>query len=422
MTPANHVVSFGPFTLDLATDALWRDGAELPLRPQARKVLRILVAHSGLHLSHEQMMRQAWDNMLVSKHTVTVTVSEVKRILGEYGSWITCNPKLGYCMEIPDSEELLREGWHHLSRRTREGMLRAVQCFEEAAAATGAESRALEGLSRAYLYLGVDGILPSSQIYPKFLEAHERVVKLRGYTAELRVDRGLGLHVFERRFAAAEAQLLDAVREQPKLAVAHVHLAMLYVALHRMEDARRCLRAARQADALGPALALAEILVPFASRDYEAAIAFGRRVLELHPYFPSAMAFYASVLETMGRYEEALEQYRLVCMMTPNVAWHRALEGVCLAKAGRAAQARSVLSHLEWMREKDHVDGYHLGLLYHALGRTDDAFRELERAYKEDCPALTMLDADPKMDPLRGDPRFLILRDKLFGSGAAVAS
>jgi tetratricopeptide (TPR) repeat protein/DNA-binding winged helix-turn-helix (wHTH) protein len=407
--------------LDLSTDTLRRDGLEIPLRPQANRALRALVSHSGLPLSHEQMLRHAWDGMQVSKHTVTVTVGEVKRALGEFGSWITCHAKLGYCLEIPGSEEMLRVGWHHLSRGTREGLEKSVRCFESAASA-GAEGRALEGLSRAYLTLGTYGMMAPSAAYPKFLEAHERLVSLRGYTPELRVDRGLGLHVFERRFVDAEAQLMQAVKEQPRLATAYVHLSVLYISWRRPEEAVEMLKAARAADALGPSLALAEILVRFCGRDFEAAAEYGKKVLELHPHYPSAVAFYAAALEALGRFDEALEQYHLVCLLAPDIAWYRVLEATCFAKTGKLKQARAVLAYLERLRGTDYVDGYHMSLLMHALGQPDEAFVELERAYKDGCPTLSLIDVDPKIDPLRSDPRFVSLRNKFFDQGNAVAS
>src|SRR3954464_8837090 len=71
VTSVGHSIAFGPFTLDLSTDTLHRDGLEIPLRPQARKVLRALVVQSGVYLDHGQMIRQAWEGILVSKHTVT---------------------------------------------------------------------------------------------------------------------------------------------------------------------------------------------------------------------------------------------------------------------------------------------------------------------------------------------------------------
>ncbi len=416
-----QVLTFGPFSLDLATDSLRREGRDIPLRPQASRVLRALVCHSGLPMSHEQMLRHAWEGMLVSKHTVTVTVGEVKRALGEYGSWIACHPKLGYCLEVPGSEEMLRLGWHHLNRGTREGLEKAVRCFQNAAAA-GAEGRALEGLSRAYIMLGTYGMMVPSTAYSKFLAAHQRVVELRGYTPEMRVDRGLGLYVFERRFEDAEAELLKALDEQPRLCNAYVHLAMLYTSWRRTDEALKMLEAARSADVLGPALALAEILVRFCERDFKAAVECGQKALELHPHYPSAIAFYAASLEALGRYDEALEQYHMVCMLAPDIAWYRALEASCFAKAGKIKQAKAVLDYLERLRLTDYVDGYHMSLAMHALGRTDDAFAELERACEDGCPTMSLIDVDPKIDALRGDPRFLIARNRLFAKGAAVAS
>ena len=177
MPTTGQVVTFGPFSLDLKSESLRRDSAEVPLRPQALRALKALVAHSGLHVDHDHMVRQAWNSVSVSKHTVTVTIAEVKRALGEYGAWITCHPRLGYCLEIPESEQLLRIGWHHVSRQTREGLEKALACFEQAATVTGAEGRALEGISRVTLTLGAFAMRSPRDTYPKFLETHQRVVE-----------------------------------------------------------------------------------------------------------------------------------------------------------------------------------------------------------------------------------------------------
>jgi hypothetical protein len=57
-----------------------------------------------------------------------------------------------------------------------------------------------------------------------------------------------------------------------------------------------------------------------------------------------------------------------------------------------------------------------MALLLDALGDRDQAFQELERAYREKSAVLFMLDVDPKLDALRKDGRFAVLRNKIFGS------
>ena len=78
------------------------------------------------------MIAEAWKGTFVSRHTVDVTVSEVKKTLGEYAGWITHRSKVGYCLEVPTSDALVRKGWHFWERRTRQGFERALQCFQQA--------------------------------------------------------------------------------------------------------------------------------------------------------------------------------------------------------------------------------------------------------------------------------------------------
>ncbi|MEI9814181.1 MAG: tetratricopeptide repeat protein [Acidobacteriota bacterium] len=224
-----------------------------------------------------------------------------------------------------------------------------------------------------------------------------------------------GLHLFERKFAEAEKMFLRALEGQPRLAPAYLRLSMLYISWRRQEEAVEMLHRAREADALGPGLALCEILVRMGGRDFEAAAEYGRRAIELHPHFPSALVFYASALEAMGQYQRALEQYRLACVLAPDIVWHRTLEAACMARMGRVEEARSILGEINKLRDYEYVDGYHTSILMQALGDNDAAFAELERALEDGCPTLSMMDVDAKLDPMHADPRFEQLRKRIFG-------
>jgi DNA-binding winged helix-turn-helix (wHTH) protein len=94
-------ITFGPFTIDPAASRLLRGGNELRMRLQAFHVLRTLAAHGGRVIDCEQLIREAWDGTIVSRHTVHVTIAEVRRILTDCGSWIVHQPKGGYCLRIP---------------------------------------------------------------------------------------------------------------------------------------------------------------------------------------------------------------------------------------------------------------------------------------------------------------------------------
>jgi len=411
-------VAFGPFRLDVAGSRLLKDGTELELRPQALHALRALIQNNGRHVGYEQMINQAWDGNLVSKHTVAVTINEVKKVLGEYGGWIRYRPKLGYRLEVPKSDELLKRGWHFWSRRTREGFEKALLCFQQAAKETDDDFRAFDGLALSYLLLGTYCMRAPREMYAGFLKAHGRAVALCGLTPELRADRAHGLHLFERKLKEAEAELLQAQREKPDAPEVYVRLTMLYATMGRLDDALAVLHQASGAHLLWPTVPANEILVRLCRREFDLAVACGERALELHPYLYLGRMFYGEALESLGRTEDALAQYQMARIMSPDLPWLRAAEARCLARNGRQREALEILANLEQRRASEYIDAFYMALLEDALGRRDEAFRELERAFEENSVMFFLMDVDPKLDGLRADPRFKPLRDRVFPGNA----
>jgi DNA-binding winged helix-turn-helix (wHTH) protein/tetratricopeptide (TPR) repeat protein len=409
-------VAFGPFSVDVAARRLRRGTAELALRPQAFRALNLLIQNAGQYVNHDQMIREAWDGISVSRNTISVTIAEVKKTLQEYGGWIRCRPKLGYVLEVPRGEDLIKKGWHLWERRTREGLEKALACFEEAAAEDASDFRAFEGISLSYLLLCTYGMRPPLDTYPKFLEAHNRAVALAGLTTALRSNRAHALHICERNLEEAEVELLQVLREEPKLGIIYVRLAILYSTMGQLDDALRMILRGRAADPLCPVLLSTETFIRLCRREFDEAAVCGKSSIDLHPYQHVGRVHYADALERTGRVDEALAELRLVCVMSPDLPWLRALEGRCLARHGRLSEALAALDELQRLREHEYVDAYFMALLLDAFGKRDEAFTELERALRENSATLFLLDVDVRGQELRKDPRFKHLRRKVFGA------
>ncbi len=404
-------IPFGPFSLDISNSRLLRDGIPIEVRPQALHVLQVLLQNSGRFVGYEQMIQEAWNGTLVSKHTVAVTVGEVKKILGEFGPWISYRPRLGYCFEAPKADDLVRQGWHCWNRGTREGFEKGL-CYFQRAARESHDPRAFAGASMCYMMMGTCGMRPAREMYEGFLQAHRRAVALSGLTPDLRADRAQGLHIFEHRIAEAEADLLQALQDKPRWAPAHIRLTMLYSGTGRLDQALEQVEEVRAIDPLSIYLPSSEVFVRFFRRELDLALAAARNALELHPYLPLCRALYAQALEYSGQIDQALKQYRMATMLSPDLPWLRALEAICLVNSGHRAEGAAILQELQELRGTEYVDAYFQALLLHALGRKDDAFLELERAINENSAALFVIDVDPRIDPLRADPRFGPLRDR----------
>jgi hypothetical protein len=76
-----------------------------------------------------------------------------------------------------------------------------------------------------------------------------------------------------------------------------------------------------------------------------------------------------------------------------------------------------MLSELEELSQHRYVLSYWRTLLYVSLGNRDEAIRSLEQAAADrDSLSVMMIKVDPQLDPLRGDPRFEALVQKVFGA------
>jgi hypothetical protein len=63
--------------------------------------------------------------------------------------------------------------------------------------------------------------------------------------------------------------------------------------------------------------------------------------------------------------------------------------------------------------EREYVAAYEIALVHIALGGSDAALARLERAAADRAHALAFLNVDPRLDPLRGHPRFERLRQRI---------
>jgi DNA-binding winged helix-turn-helix (wHTH) protein len=410
--------TFGPFTFDANAARLSRDNAEVRLRPQALQVLRVLLQHRGRSIGYDQMIAEGWQGTFVSRHTVDVTVGEVKKVLGEYGKWIAHRPKVGYSLEVPTSDELVRKGWHFAGRRTKEGAERAIECFQQGVVQCPGDFRAFEGLSTCYLMQATFGFCPPVEVYPRFLESHHRAVEQGGLTAELRCNRAHGLHMFEHRAHDAEAEFLKALDEKPSFATVHVRMALMYATLGQLDRALEVVTQGYQADPLLPTLPSAEVNVRVWRHEFDRAVVIGSKAIELHPYLQISRANYAQALEFSGRLQEALAQYQLGAVMSGDLPWMRALEGTCLAKLGRSSDAHAILDEIEHRRETDYADALYMAVLRDALGERSEAFKEIERALDENSAFLYSIDVDPKMEVFKEDRRFARVQRSLAARGA----
>jgi hypothetical protein len=87
--------------------------------------------------------------------------------------------------------------------------------------------------------------------------------------------------------------------------------------------------------------------------------------------------------------------------------------GHAQAVSGNDAEARKALRKLEGLRNTKYVPDLYLAAIHVGLGEKDEAFRLLNSAYRQRVDRLIYLKVESMADPLRSDPRFQELLDKI---------
>lgn len=203
--------------------------------------------------------------------------------------------------------------------------------------------------------------------------------------------------------AAAEAAYKRGLELNPNYATGRIRYAYELFFTQRLDEALREARRGQGLDPLSPAANGALSFMLVMSRDYDAAIKFGRRALELNPRLTVARVNLGEAYFQKQMYREAFGEFQQLSEVDP------ALAAECLAnahaRAGELGKARAHLSRLRRAPQAGRTSVINAAALRAAFGETDEALRILETA-DLNRHALAMLRFDPQWDALRSERRF----------------
>ncbi len=117
-----------------------------------------------------------------------------------------------------------------------------------------------------------------------------------------------------------------------------------------------------------------------------------------------------------GKYREALRSLEEAARLEPELAIRQGYLAHALAKSGNETRARAILAQLTSPQPGRKVSKVAIAIVHLGLGQQENAFSALEQAVAErDISFVTTasLIPDPLFDPLRGNPRFAALLERM---------
>jgi tetratricopeptide (TPR) repeat protein len=150
------------------------------------------------------------------------------------------------------------------------------------------------------------------------------------------------------------------------------------------------------------------------ARRYDEATAQLRKTIEIDPRFYYAHWMLGQALQLQGQLTEALGEYKSAAELDDD-PFLLGLLAQAYAKLGQRGEALKLLDQLQQVAAQGYVPHMALALVHIGLGEKDKAIGWLEGAYRDHHgPAISFIKVDPMLDPLRGDPRFEALVQKVF--------
>jgi TolB-like protein/tetratricopeptide (TPR) repeat protein len=304
------------------------------------------------------------------------------------------------------------QGRSYINRRTREDLLEAVRYCEKALEEDRNYTLAYAGLADAYGILGVYGYIAPIEGRRKGQEAARKALALDENLAEAHVALGLAFVQFAPfNFPLGDHELRRAIELSPSLAIAHQDLGLSLVRQGRLNESLAEYLKARELDPLSSIIARLVALPYYLKRDYARALELLWQANELGPAFTTTWEIGIYIQnklfdETLAELEKAKRERKNDSILIYNT-------GMVYAAQGKRAEALQVIKELEEMSGASLSQAPWIAKIYAALNEKEMALTWLERGLATGAIGAFYKD-EPVWDPIRRDPRFKALVEKMF--------
>ena len=306
----------------------------------------------------------------------------------------------------PEVYELYLKGRHHLNKVTEDGLKKSIEYFNQALEKDSDFALAYLGLAESYLSTGFRGG-SSGEILSRFRASALKAIELDDTFGETHRLLGMVKLYQDQDPSGAEIELKRALELNPNSASAHDVYSNVLVTMGQLDEAVVEQERAIKLDPLSHYFNCNGGFSYYFARRYDQAIEQAQKTTEL---FGPACAYEGLAIgmayNQKGVYGNAIAELEKSRALSRNNTRIMAEIGYAYALSGQANKAYKIVEELKELATRKFLAPYLMAPIYIALGDKDEAFRLLEKAYEQRSIWLLWANIDPRVDPLRDDPRF----------------
>ena len=309
----------------------------------------------------------------------------------------------------PAAYEAYLRGRYFWSKFTDADLLKAVDAFNQAIEIDPNYAWPYIGLADFYTWSAIFGEIPSLEAFPKAVAAAQRALEIDDTLGEAYAALAFGVFLSDWNWADAEMLAKRAIELSPNYPFAHECYSNYLVAQGRFDEGIAEIKRAEELDPGSPRALVMTSWVLYQCRKFEQSVAKAQQATEMQKDFPQGLLHLGNSLTGVGRYDEAVAVLRKSSELWGDSGLPRYMLAHARAASGDMASAQKILDKMLQTAERRYVKPYYIAMCYVAVGDYDSAFQWFERAVAEGNEWLIWFGTEPKLDPLRRDPRYLKL-------------
>ena len=311
----------------------------------------------------------------------------------------------------PQVHELCLLGRYEWNKRSVAGLNKAIVYFQQAIARDPSYAPAHADLAQAYLVSAFYSQGSARDMYDKAKAAAEQAVRLDDNAFEAHTT--LGMVASSYLHAGADAEYRQALEINPNYATAHHWYAFHLWRTGRHEQALMEAAWARHLDPVSPIINTDEAVFQLAAGHTDLAIQQLQRTIELDPDFSEAHRSLAVAWVRQRKFPDAMAEARKAVDLNPDNDGTQATLGYVYAVTGDRKRALAVVKQLGVTADRKTPKWFFQAWIYVGLGQNDAALACLEKEYEQTSPMMVAISLEPIFEPLRNDPRFLDLLERI---------
>ena len=378
---------------------------------QVRVNVQLVKAETDTHLWADTFDRKLTDVFQIESDIAKTIAEKLQaKLTGSEERAISMQPTADV-----EAHQLYLKGRYLWNRRTAENLEKALNYFQQAADKDPNYALAYSGIADTCALFSVYGAGAPQEYLPRAKAAAEKAVELDDSLAEAHASLGLVYHSYFR--SAESAREFDrSIQLDPNYATAHHWYGRLTLVMQgKLDHALVEVKRAYELDPVSPIIHTDVGAVYLMARRYDEAIEQLRGTVQMDPEFYWAHRFLGMALDLKGDTTGALAEFTKAFQLNDDPAGLGFI-GHAQARMGHEKEARARLDQMNDAAKRRYVAPYAFALIHLALGDKDQALDWLEKAAQErGLTYFNFIKVDPFLDPLRGDPRFEAVMQKVTG-------